>query len=567
MRISVTALAGLTAAILSVGQAQAFTATTSEPLAEKITTSVRDCRVGKSFTAPLITWGADMVTIHANGGLKTVSGSNFANAGLDVTLKRVDDFSVQLSDYMSCKTPFLRATVGMGNLAADLTNSDPRTKMIAVYQHSWSAGGDALVVMPGIESPADLKGKRIAVQAYGPHVDYLLTVLGDAGLTVDDVEIVWSSDLTGLTDSSPDTALLEGAADAAMVIIPDALALTSGGNVGNGSEGSVKGAEILLSTKTANRVIADVYYVRSDFVEKNPETVNAFVQALIDSEREVSSITRQDGSDAKALYALGAKILLDDETAVEDAMGLWADAETVGSEGNAKFFRDPAYQRRFSRLNETVQGKYIALGMLERVTEIAGPPATITAFGQSSGGIAKARFDEDAVNKTVADLQAQGALDDGTLFKFELNFKPNQNEFDVAVYADAFKKAVDLAATYGGALITVEGHADPLNYLKKKKAGAGDAALKEIAQSARNLSYNRASSVRAGLIKLAEAEGLYMDPSQFALLGQGFSDPLTGMCGQHPCAPKTKDAWLSNMRVVFRIIQVEAEASEFELLD
>lgn len=566
MRIRVLALTGLLAAF-SATSAQAFTAATSDPLAEKVTTSVRDCRNGKSLTVPLITWGADMVTIQANGGLETVSGSSFANAGLDITLKRVDDFATQLSDYMSCKTPFLRATVGMGNLASELTGADPRTEMVAVYQHSWSNGGDALVVTPGIDKPEDLKGKRIAVQAYGPHVDYLLTVLDDAGLGVDDVEIVWTDDLTGLTSSSPDTALLEGKADAAMVIIPDALALTSDGNVGNGSEGSVKGATILLSTKTANRVIADVYYVRADFLKNNPDTVNAFVQALIDSEKQVTEITRKDGSEAQKLYAMGAKILLDDESAIADAKGLWLDAETVGEAGNARFFRDPNYQRRYDRLNETIQGKYIALRMLTRVTEVAGPPAAITAFGQSSGGIAEARFNEEAVNKAVADLQAQGVLDDGTLFKFELNFKPNQNQFDIAIYEDAFMKAVDLAATYGGALITVEGHADPLNFLKKKKKGAGTAELKQIAQSARNLSFNRASAVRESLIKLAESENLYMDPSQFAILGLGFSDPLTGMCGDVPCAPKSKAEWLSNMRVVFRIIQVEAEASDFELLD
>lgn len=566
MRIRVLALTGLLAAF-SATSAQAFTAATSEPLAEKVTTSVRDCRNGKSLTVPLITWGADIVTIHANGGLETVSGSSFANVGLDITLKRVDDFATQLSNYMSCKTPFLRATVGMGNLASEMTGADSRTEMVAVYQHSWSAGGDALVVTPGIDKPEDLKGKRIAVQAYGPHVDYLLTVLADAGLSADDVEIVWTDDLTGLTSSSPDTALLEGKADAAMVIIPDALALTSDGNVGTGSEGSVKGAKILLSTKTANRVIADVYYVRADFLKNNADTVNAFVQALIDSEKQVKEITRKDGSEAQKLYVMGAKILLDDESAIADATGLWLDAETVGEEGNARFFRDPNYQRRYDRLNAAIQGKYIALGMLTRVTEVAGAPSAITAFGQSSGGIADARFNEDAVNKAVADLQAQGVLDDGTLFKFELNFKPNQNEFDIAIYEDAFMKAVDLAATYGGALITVEGHADPLNYLKKKKRGAGTAELKQIAQSARNLSFTRASSVRESLIELAESRNLYMDPSQFAILGLGFSDPLTGTCNGIPCAPKSKAEWLSNMRVVFRIIQVEAEASDFELLD
>jgi hypothetical protein len=39
------------------------------------------------------------------------------------------------------------------------------------------------------------------------------------------------------------------------------------------------------------------------------------------------------------------------------------------------------------------------------------------------------------------------------------------------------------------------------------------------------------------------------------------------MCGTDPCAPKSKPEWLSNMRVVFQIVEVEGEATTFELLD
>jgi len=38
------------------------------------------------------------------------------------------------------------------------------------------------------------------------------------------------------------------------------------------------------------------------------------------------------------------------------------------------------------------------------------------------------------------------------------------------------------------------------------------------------------------------------------------------MCGSDPCPPKTEQDWYSNMRVEFRIIQIEAEASAFKPL-
>jgi ABC-type nitrate/sulfonate/bicarbonate transport system substrate-binding protein len=72
-----------------------------------------------------------------------------------------------------------------------------------------------------------------------------------------------------------------GDIDAAFVIIPDALALTSQGTVGTGAEDSVKGAKILLSTKTADRIISDIYAVRRDYFEKNREKVKGFVKALL----------------------------------------------------------------------------------------------------------------------------------------------------------------------------------------------------------------------------------------------------------------------------------------------
>ncbi|MBL4559171.1 MAG: ABC transporter substrate-binding protein [Rhodobacteraceae bacterium] len=89
-------------------------------------------------------------------------------------------------------------------------------------------GGDGIVAAEGIRSPADLRGKRIAIQAYGPHVDFVGRVLADAGLSFDDVTVVWARDLTG-DGNTPAGLLADGEADAAAVILPDARLLTSGG--------------------------------------------------------------------------------------------------------------------------------------------------------------------------------------------------------------------------------------------------------------------------------------------------------------------------------------------------
>ncbi|MDH5637598.1 MAG: ABC transporter substrate-binding protein, partial [Nitrospinota bacterium] len=201
----------------------------SPPLSRVVSGKVNGCPSTSEIKVPLIAWGGDITTVHANGdSRKTRSGGVFSKNNLKLNLFREDNFAKQVEAYLECKTPFLRGTMGMINMAADVTEKDARTKMVVIYKLTDSAGGDALVVKPGIKSPKDLKGKTIAVQRYGPHVDYMTTVLSSVGLKTSDVNLRWVEDLIELDDSSnsPAKALREDpSVDAAFVIIPDALAL------------------------------------------------------------------------------------------------------------------------------------------------------------------------------------------------------------------------------------------------------------------------------------------------------------------------------------------------------
>jgi len=90
--------------------------------------------------------------------------------------------------------------------------------------------------------------------------------------------------------------------------------------------------------------------------------------------------------------------------------------------------------------------------------------------------------------------------------------------------------------------------------------------LGRVKQSAKNLSLSRAISVRDSIVQHALSADINLDPSQFAVVGHGIAQPKTGMCGTDPCAPKTEREWRDNMRVEFRIIQVEAEDAVFRPL-
>ena len=147
-------------------------------LAEVVTDPVRDCAAGWNENMPLIAWGADGVVAWANGGSLSNDGGKLGDAGLPLELSVVDSFEAQLRSYLACETPFLRGTLGMLASAAPVTEFDARTEQIVFFKHSFSAG-DGIVAAEGISRIGDLWGKRIAIQANGPQVDFVGRILAD----------------------------------------------------------------------------------------------------------------------------------------------------------------------------------------------------------------------------------------------------------------------------------------------------------------------------------------------------------------------------------------------------
>lgn len=552
----------LAAVLVAVGTGPGLAQSTGAPLAEVITDSVRDCSLGDVMDMPLIAWGADAVTIYANGGGLEPAGGQLQDRGVSLNLSVKDNFGGQLRDYLACESPFLRGTLGMLTAAAPVTEADPRTEQVIIYKHSWSAG-DGIVGGPDVKSVQDLKGKKIAIQAYGPHVAFVDRILSDSGLSMRDVEIVWAEDLTGDSDSTPAAILSRGEADAAAVILPDARALTNGGTVGTGAEGSVKGAEIIFSTMEATAVIGDYIAVRADVFDADEDKVRSIVAALFAAEEEVRRFMAEDGSpDQQKLAQTMADVLLGGLPA-EEGVFLWRDAITDGWSGNAKHFADAKDPRRFGVLMEEVSGALIGAGMIERPYKLADAEWDYAALAEGLKDVSDrtvAAFDPEAAAAAVTRLRRTGQLDANTKIDFKVYFEPDTTDFPAALYADDFEEIVRLAATYGGAIITVEGHADPLHYLRREKDGAKAKELRAIRTSAKNLSFSRAQSVLAALSDYAGGQSLSINTDQFTLDGVGIDQPAFN-------PPQSAEEWRQNMRVVFRILTTQAEATTFAPLD
>lgn len=531
--------------------------------------------VSSDHRVPLITWGGDVATILAD-----LQGT-FKKEGLDVEVYTQNDFIKQVEDVLTGKTPYLRGTIGMINVADEVFQRNG-LKLRLAYQISWSNGDDTMVVRSNINKPADLRGKTIALQRYGPHMDYVANILQSAGVPLSSVKFKWLRELTLPTYDTkgrvvdPVSAFRQDPTiDAVMAIIPDALALTSDGKVGTGAEGSVKGARILLTTQTANRIIADVYAVREDYYQTNKSKVEKFTHALMIAQEQLDTLLKakaQRQAEYRQLVAKSANLLFGAAQATAEVEGLLAGGcYFVGHTGNVQFFTSTALGARTSQtLNSEINPAFTAMGLVTSKAAVLGAEwnfntlaaGLVTARLTSAPAIAPTpTLDRNRAEARVAkEISAElSSWEEGTLFTVEISFQPNQKVFTEVQYANDFAKALKLVQTYGGALITIEGHSDPMGLAQAKQKGESTQVLAQIEQAGKNLSLDRADSVKTTFLNYAKKNGTNLAGDDFIAVGMGIRVPKFK-------EPKTKDEWLDNMRVVFRIKQIEAELSEFRPL-
>lgn len=584
------------------------TAPAAEPtFAERVgDVTVAPVAAGQRMKVPFITWGGDMITFHANGGLRTRPGSIMANHNLDLELTAGDDFTQQVRDYLAGKTPFLRGTMRMMGMASEVIGRDPRTRGVVIMQLTWSAGDH--LVGNNIASVSDLRGKRIALQYGGPHVGMLDDILSSAQLGWSDITPVWCADLTA-SDDSPAAAMRAGRADAACVITPDMIGITGGlRETGSGAEGTIGGAKVVVSTADMSRSIADVYVVRQDFYDANKPFVKNFINAYLQAAEAVVPMRNafeggdRSNGDYRSLLQLTREIY-GDEVIVDleaDAHGLLLDCSPVGWPGNHAFFNDAGNTNGVAPLGQRAVSLAERLGIARAaeplvVADLDWRDPLIVAGLQNTSTERGERFRAEAVLEEIEALDDE--LDDRTILSFSISFEPNQVEFDAIRYAEEYQRVVELGQRYGNAVVAIRGHADPSKTLADmvragmakgvltRSGGRGNrryfldgrpfditntaALVAEIRRgtfggvpdhdplqtmtAALNLSRQRSEAVRASIMGFARERGLTIDQSQIQPLGVGVSEPLVPR-------PRSMDEARENMRVEFRLVRVEAEA-------
>jgi len=590
---------------------------------EKFSQTVGPVNVGsvsntQPIEIPYITWGGDVATFHANGGLTTARGSIYDGLGLKMKLTAGDDFVGQVKNYVSGKTPFLRGTFRMLGQASEVLGNDPRTKPVVILQLSWSAG-DHIVSRESFSTLNDLAPKgnkkvRIACQKGGPHVGLLYDSLASANLSRSDVEIVWVDDLTG--PNGPAQKFRDDSSiDACCVITPDMLGLTGGvSSKGTGAEGTVEGAKVLNSTQSMSRSIADVYAVRSDWYKANRPFVDKFVAGYLKATNEVVAMRNnfeksgQMQANYRQLLTMAQKTFGEEviPTLEVDAHGLLLDCTFVGIQGQVAFFEDKGNLDGFyGKMNAALD---LATGWGYATSRMGFDPPKLNYqnLAETAGinYVAPNRDKQRFSDAESFDGFATDELDENTIVSFTINFDVNQNEFAAAQFGPEFKRAMQAASTFGNAVVMIRGHADPTKALGEfVRAGIDRKTIRvtgnkgnrryylsngskldltqtetitkliqtgqfetskyrprQTMQAALNLSKARAEAVKEAIVNFAKSQGVTMDVSQIQPVGAGISDPVIPR-------PVNNEQAAENRRVEFRIVRVPAEALTAEDFD
>ena len=396
-----------------------------------------------SKTSPTIkvgvnTWSGFSQLFFMNNGLKANADSQFFKKyGLMVDISIIDDAAAGKSAFLNGDIDVYQATVdSVAPDAKGLAAADFKY----IVQTDWSNGGDAIVVTDGITNVSQLRGKTIAVAEGSPSHTLLINVAKSGGLDLKDVTIVKVND-----GSKAGELFKAGKVDAAVVWSPDDQACLE----------KVKGSMVLVSTKKANKVIADALYAKESYIQSHPKEIKALVEGILagnaainsdDSAKQqaitiLSKVFNQGDSDSKIGIENARLTTLGDN---KNFFGLNRDYNGVTAEDLYSKMGDVWQDLGMCGADRPMWRNIVDTSVLQSITDLVGPandPEPAATFEKIS--VAKAESTPAFSNK-----------------KLEVNFGVNSAELDATARGVIRTKFLGWAQGFERARILIEGNTD-----------------------------------------------------------------------------------------------------------
>jgi NitT/TauT family transport system substrate-binding protein len=232
------------------------------------------------------TWGGFAGGQYFNEGFQATDSSRFLKEyGFAIEFKLLDDFNQCREAWKTDKIDVMYATVdGFVTEVNGLKDLEP----LVFFQCDWSRGGDAIVVRRGINSVADLEGKKIAFAEMTASHTFLLWML-EAG-NLDYSKITPVKVANGLEAAD---LFKKGQVDAAVVWSPDDADCVS----------KVAGSKVLSSSREASNIIADVFVTKKKFLDEHKKELKGLVEGFFRGNAEINQSEANKTKAAKILAA------------------------------------------------------------------------------------------------------------------------------------------------------------------------------------------------------------------------------------------------------------------------
>ena len=478
---------------------------------------------------PINVWPGWAPIIMANAGMEPNDQSVFAKKyGFYVHLSIVDDPVKARDLFASGKSHVLWGTLDMIALFAPELVKDSRTVPVVCQQIDFSAGGDGVVARGEIHSVNDLQSsggrrKKVVLAQNSPSHYLIMSLLTDANIDPGNIDFQWTAD----APSAAKLFVQSTTFDAFVGWSPDIYNVTD----------KLKGSRLVVTTGTANHLIADVWAVRNDFFRDNPKVVADLVRGIF----EGMDMVRANPTNAARALAAAYKLPEEDCRKMVGSDGGVADgdAHLTNYRENAKFFLDPFNPANFEVVWNSASIIYKSLGTISTTVPVSKVKASsvLAAMAdeyKSVADLGQPTFKPDALLKLSPEAGAGQVLTKAVMISFEPNASVLNSNYDGTIPV-TLNEIGALAGKFGNAYIIIEGNTDA----SKKGLVPSDLV--------RALSYDRADAVRKAIMQKYN-----FDPNKFKVVGNGWDNPMPG-CTDSSNAEHNK----KNRRVEVKVFPLE----------
>jgi ABC-type nitrate/sulfonate/bicarbonate transport system substrate-binding protein len=449
-------------------------------------------------------WAGWSPIIYANNGFKpgklwkTPGGRDFK-----VELVLIDDPVAMRDAYAAGNLHIGWATLDMLPLFLEGLRRDTRVMPRVYQQVDWSNGGDGIVVRDTVKTMSDLRGKTVVLAQNSPSHFFVLNSLINSGVQPAEVDFKFTQDAFQAAAAFNADKRLAGVVSWA----PDIYNLEK-----------VRGNKILVTTGTANKLIADVWFARADFAKDNPDIVEGVTRGIFDAMVELKA--QEAKQQVAKLMAAGYSI------PEGDALSMLGDAHSTNYAENRDFFLNQNNPTNFERTWNTAYFLYKKIGAVTQQT----PFDQVMDFSvlqklASEQKYASQKNEYDVQFAPTSAKTIQGESDEILTKTVVIHFFPNSWDLNKRVTKTVDGKTVEelydpnvqfvveevgkLAGQFGAARIVIEGHTD------------GSMRNQVPASLVQELSMNRANAVKEAIVRKFPT----LQPNQFAPTGLGWDRP------------------------------------------